>query len=387
MTERTTQVREHLTRDLIPFWRGLRDDMRGGFVSLVRDDLSRDPLAERGCILNSRILWFFATGAMTLGDRSLLKDAEHAYRALRGMLDPENGGVYWSVNADGTPLDTTKHTYNQAFAVYALAAYARASGLREPLELAFRLFEVIEEKCRDAGGYLEAQTADWKPMSNEKLSENGVMAGRTMNTLLHVMEGYTGLYEASGDARVREKLLEILDTLAEKIWNPAKRRQEVFFDADWRTLIDLHSFGHDIETSWLADHTLDVVADEPRTARIRPMLQAMAEETLRLAYTPGNGFAAEMERGKVDTTRVWWVQAEALLGFLRAWERSGEERFLDAAHSQWDYIRDRVIDPRCGEWHWSLTEAGESTGKPFVEPWKCPYHNGRMCFEILRKFG
>jgi mannobiose 2-epimerase len=115
------------------------------------------------------------------------------------------------------------------------------------------------------------------------------------------------------------------------------------------------------------------------------MLQAMAEETLRLAWTPGNGFAAEMERGRVDTTRVWWVQAEALLGFLRAWERTGEETFLTAARDQWDYIRARVIDPRCGEWHWSLREDGSSTGKPFVEPWKCPYHNGRMCFEVIRK--
>ena len=387
MTERTAQVREHLCRDLIPFWRSLRDDERGGYVSLVRDDLSRDPLAERGCILHSRILWFFSTAAMTLGDPTLLEDADHAYRALRSMLDPVNGGVFWSVHADGTVCDPTKHTYNQAFAVYALSAYARASGKREPLDLAFSLFELIEEKCRDEGGYLEAQTADWRPADNEKLSENGVEAGRTMNTLLHVMEGYTGLYEAGGDPRVREALYAIMDTLAEKIWNPEKRRQEVFFDADWHTLIDLHSFGHDIETSWLADHTLTVLGDEALTARIRPMLQAMAEETLRLAWTPGNGFAAEMERGKVDTTRVWWVQAEALLGFLRAWERSGEERFLAAARDQWDYIRGRVIDPRCGEWHWSLTEAGQSTGKPFVEPWKCPYHNGRMCFEVLKRLG
>ena len=384
MTDRTAQVRAHLTEDLIPFWKSLRDDTRGGYVSLVGSDLTRDPLAERGCILNSRILWFFASAYGALGEESLLGEAAHAYEALLGMLDPVNGGMYWSVDAAGHPLDTTKHTYNQAFAVYALSTYARVTGERAPLDLAFRIFETIETRCRDAGGYLEAQSADWRPAGNDKLSENGVEAGRTMNTLLHVLEGYTALYEAGGDPRVRERLREILDTWAEKVWNPEKRRQEVFFDPDWHTLIDLHSFGHDIETSWLADHTLEVLGDEALTARIRPKLLAMAEETLKLAWTAGNGFSAEMERGKVDTTRVWWVQAEALLGFLHAWGLTREARFLDAARDQWDYIREKVIDPRCGEWRWSLREDGTDTGKPFVEPWKCPYHNGRMCLEVLR---
>ena len=385
MSERIEQIRNHLMHDLIPFWKEMRDNQRGGYIGYMGYDLRKDPDAARGCILNSRILWFFSSAYMLLRDETLLDEARHAYEALLAMIDPANGGVYWSMNADGTVCDGTKHTYNQAFAVYALSAYARASGSKAALEKAYGLFDVIESKCRDAGGYLEAQTDDWHPMSNEKLSENGVMASRTMNTLLHVMEGYTGLSEADGNERVREKLYEILETLESKIWNPERRRQEVFFDADWHTLIDLHSFGHDIETSWLADHTLKVLDDKALTDRIRPLLLEMAAETLKLAYTPGNGFSAEMERGKIDTTRVWWVQAEALLGFQNAYAHTGNEAYLDAARSQWDYIRDHLIDRRCGEWHWSLREDGTPTGKPVVEPWKCPYHNGRMCFEVLRR--
>ena len=385
MSERIEQIRNHLMHDLIPFWKEMRDNQRGGYIGYMGYDLRKDPDAARGCILNSRILWFFSSAYMLLRDETLLDEARHAYDALLAMIDPANGGVYWSMNADGTVCDGTKHTYNQAFAVYALSAYSRASGSKAALEKAYGLFDVIENKCRDAGGYLEAQTDDWHPMSNEKLSENGVMASRTMNTLLHVMEGYTGLYEADGNERVRKKLFEILETLESKIWNPERRRQEVFFDADWHTLIDLHSFGHDIETSWLADHTLEVLDDKALTDRIRPLLLEMAAETLKLAYTPGNGFSAEMERGKIDTTRVWWVQAEALLGFQNAYAHTGNEAYLDAARSQWDYIRDHLIDRRCGEWHWSLREDGTPTGKPVVEPWKCPYHNGRMCFEVLRR--
>ena len=381
----TKEIRAELTDHIIPFWHGLRDDQNGGFIGQVDVDLTRHPEAVKGCILNSRILWFFSETYMALKDPMLLEDADHAYAMLLRMTDEQNGGVYWALNADGTVADGTKHTYNQAFAIYALSAYYRATGKQEALRRAEALFDVIETHCCDAGGYLEAFTADWRPESNEKLSENGVMAGRTMNTLLHVLEGYTGLYEASRSPRVRERLYFIFDIFKNHVYNPEKRRQEVFFDHEYHTLIDLHSFGHDIETSWLADHTLDVLGDERLTAEIRPMLQAMAEHTLQAAFTD-HGFANESERGVMDTKRVWWVQAEALLGFLNAWQRTGEERYRQAALTQWRYIRDVLVDHRNGsEWYWYINENGTPGDLPIVEPWKCPYHNGRMALEVLRR--
>lgn len=386
MPKLVTEVRRELTDRILPFWRGLRDDEKGGYIGQVEFDLARKPEAERGCILNSRILWFFSEAYLLLREPELLDEADHAYEMLCQMLDGEYGGVYWSMNADGTVADSTKHTYNQGFAIYALSAYYRAGGKQEALKLAMELFLLVEEKCFDGEGYLEAFTADWKPAGNDKLSENGVEAGRTMNTLLHVLEGYTGLYEAGKDPEVRQRLLWIMNTWAEKIYNPQRRRQEVFFDLSYHTLIDLHSFGHDIETSWLADHTLDVLGDRALTEKIRPMLLAMADHTLSAAYTAGNGFSNESENGKGDTTRVWWVQAEALLGFLNAYEHTHEQRYLDAVRSQWKYIKGKIIDPREGsEWFWSVKEDGTPIEKPIVEPWKCPYHNGRMCLEVIRR--
>lgn len=386
MTEMVTEIRRELTDRILPFWRGLRDDEKGGYIGQVEFDLTKKPEAERGCILNSRILWFFSEAYQTLKDPALLDEAGHAYQMLLSMLDTENGGMYWSMNADKTVADSTKHTYNQGFAIYALSAYYRASGKEKALDLAMELFRLVEEKCFDGEGYLEAFTADWKPAGNDKLSENGVEAGRTMNTLLHILEGYTGLYEAGKNPEVRERLIWIMNTWAEKLYNPERRRQEVFFDLSYHTLIDLHSFGHDIETSWLADRTLDVLGDRALTEKIRPMLLAMADHTLRAAYTEGNGFSNESENGKVDTTRVWWVQAEALLGFLNAYEHTGEPRYLDAVRSQWEYIKEKIIDPRKGsEWFWSVKEDGTPIEKPIVEPWKCPYHNGRMCMEVIRR--
>lgn len=385
MSDMTQEIRKHLETVILPFWKGLRDEQNGGYAGFVGYDLAPDFGAVKGCILNSRILWFFSQAVMTLEDDTLLPYAHHAYAMLCRMIDVKNGGVYWSMNADGTVCDSTKHTYNQAFAIYALSAYAKASGCRGALEQATALFELIEARCTDELGYLEAFTADWQPESNEKLSENGVMAEKTMNTLLHVLEGYTELYRVGGDARVRERLLFILGVLERHVYNPEKRRQEVFFDREYRTLIDLHSYGHDIETSWLADRTLEVLGDDALTARIRPLLMAMAVETYRKAFT-GHGFANECERGKVDTTRVWWVQAEALVGFVNAWQRTGEEKFLEAARSQWRYIRDVIADKRPGaEWFWCVRADGTPIEKPIVEPWKCPYHNGRMAFEVIER--
>ncbi len=386
MSETVSEIRRELTERILPFWRGLRDDERGGYTGQVEFDLTRRPEAERGCILNSRILWFFSEAYLLLREPALLDEAKRAYEMLCKMLDREHGGVYWSMNADGTVADSTKHTYNQGFAIYALSAYYRAGGEQAALELARELFRLVEDKCFDGEGYLEAFTAGWQPAGNDKLSENGVEAGRTMNTLLHVLEGYTGLYEAGKDPEVRERLFWIMNTWAEKVYNPRKCRQEVFFDLQYHTLIDLHSFGHDIETSWLADHTLEVLGDQVLTERLRPMLLSMADHTLRAAYTEGNGFSNESENGRVDFTRVWWVQAEALVGFLNAYEHTHEQRYLDAVRSQWKYIREKIIDPREGsEWFWSVREDGRPIEKPIVEPWKCPYHNGRMCIEVLRR--
>ena len=247
MAKLAVEARRELADRIIPFWRGLRDDVNGGYIGQVEFDLTRHPEADKGCILNSRILWFFSEAYRALGDEALLPEARHAYEMLKRMTDDVNGGVYWALRADGTVADGTKHTYNQGFAIYALSAYYRASGEAEALARARALFDVVERRCRDAGGYLEAFTADWAPESNEKLSENGVMAGRTMNTLLHILEGYTGLYEAAGDEAVRDRLYEILDILEGRIWNPEKRRQEVFFDMDYNSLIDLYSYGHDID--------------------------------------------------------------------------------------------------------------------------------------------
>ena len=382
------EIRTHLEQKLIPFWEALKDETYGGYYGYMGYDLNIDKTYEKGCILNSRILWFFSNAYLLLGHADLKEAADHAYLFLKQhCIDTQYGGVYWSLTYDGKTKDTTKHTYNQAFTIYALSSYYDAVKNEEALTLAFQIRDIIEEKCTDADGYyLEAFSRTFQPEDNEKLSENGVMAEKTMNTLLHVFEAYTELYRVSRDEKTADRLRFMLDTIAEKIYNPAVGRQEVFFDKDWKPLIDLYSYGHDIEAAWLTDRGLAVVNDAAYKEKIAPITETITNNIFERAFTD-HSLLNEAENGVADTTRVWWVQAETIVGFVNAWQKHPQdEKWLDAAEEVWEYIKARLIDKREGsEWFWSVQADGTPNEKPIVEPWKCPYHNGRMCIEVIRR--
>ena len=381
-------AREHLENIILPFWTGLRDDAFGGYYGYMGQDLVLDRQAEKGCILNSRILWFFSEAAMALNREDLKEHAHHAYRFMtEHCIDRDNGGIFWSMTYDGKPLDTTKHTYNQAFAIYALSSYYRLTGDEGALDLAKELFRLIETHCTDEIGYLEAFTADWGPESNEKLSENGVLADKTMNTLLHVFEGYSGLYQASRDADVRRAMERILDIYANKIYDPEKRRQLVFFDEKYNSILDLYSYGHDIESSWLMDWGCDLLEDAARSGQIHRIDREIGQAVYDAAYSC-RSLANECDRGTVDEKRIWWVQAETVVGLAHLWSKlPGETRYRDAAADTFRFIEEHMVDKRHGsEWFWAVHKSGAPwPDKPILEPWKCPYHNGRMCMELMRR--
>lgn len=382
------EVKEHLLHTIIPFWKNLRDNEHGGYYGWLGYDLALDKKAVKGCILNSRITWFFANAYTLLKDESLLDEAKHGFAFMKDYcFDKENGGIYWSITYDGKPEDTTKHTYNQAFCIYALSSYYEASKDEEALAMAKELFHIIEEKCTDEVGYLEAFDREFHLIENDKLSENGVIADKTMNTLLHVFEAYTGLYRVSKDAEVKKRLEWILDTIADKIYNPKLHRQEVFFDKNYNSILDLHSYGHDIETAWLLNRGVDVLGEEAYQKKMGPIIDDLTAQVYKVAFD-GHSLANECEKGVVNTHRIWWVQAETVIGFLNGYQRNPEKKeYLEAAKSEWQFIKDYVIDKREGsEWFWEVDENGKPyPDRPIVEPWKCPYHNGRMCIEVIRR--
>lgn len=382
------EVKAHLLNDIIPFWKNLRDDEFGGYYGYMDYDLKLDKKAVKGCILNSRITWFFANAYTLLKDESLLEEAKHGFAFMKEhCMDKENGGIFWSMKYDGTPEDTTKHTYNQAFSIYALSSYYEATHDEEALVMAKELFHIIETKCTDEIGYKEAFDKEFHEVENDKLSENGVIAEKTMNTLLHVFEAYTELYRVAKLPEVKERLEWIMDTFADKVYNPKRHRQEVFFDRNMNTILDLHSYGHDIETAWLMDRGVEVLGEKKYEEKMTPITKDLTAEIYKVAFD-GHSLANECEKGVVNVHRIWWVQAETVIGFLNGWQKDpSRTEYLDAAKSEWQFIKDHVMDKRQGsEWFWEVDPSGKPyEGRPIVEPWKCPYHNGRMCFEVIRR--
>lgn len=383
----SVEMMKHCQEVILPYWMNLKDDRYGGYYGMVDFNLQLDIKAQKGVILNSRILWFFANAYLLMKDESIKVYMEHAYTFLKEKcIDWEYGGVFWMLDYDGNVKEFMKHTYNQAFSIYALCAYFEATRNQEALQLAMNIFACIEEKCADGYGYKEAFDRQWQLIDNEKLSENDVNASKTMNTLLHLLEAYTELYRLSGESRVKERLTYILSLFEQRVYNSSEGKLEVFFDEQMNSIADLYSYGHDIEASWLLDRAADVIGDSHIKQRVNDMTAALVKNIYEKALS-GNAVNNERFKGVVDETRVWWVQAEAVVGFYNAYEHSSSKAYREAAQKVWNYIKEFFVDPRSGgEWFWDLTKEGiPESKKPITEPWKCPYHNGRMCFEIYRR--
>ncbi len=377
-----------LKNQIIPFWLSMRDNLYGGFYGLLDFDLNLNKQADKGVIQGSRILYFFSDASISLKSVPLAEAAEHAYKFMtKYCFDETFGGVYWSVTFDGKPSDTVKHTYNQAFAIYALSSYYALSKNPLAIDKALQLFYLIESKCKDSYGYLESFNRDFTPSQNDKLSENNVIASRTMNTLLHVFEGYSALYRQTKNSDVKNALLGILDIYRKHVFNNTLNRQEVFFDSDYNSLIDLHSYGHDIESSWLIEQGCQLLDDNSLISDISSICDKLAKNIFDTAYI-NSSVCNEMEKGKLDSTRVWWVQSEAVVGFFNMWQKYPEQtQYLYASIRIFRYIQNFLVDKRPNsEWFWAVDKDGLPLNRfNIADQWKCPYHNGRMCLEILRR--
>lgn len=379
-------AREILNNNILPFWKGLKDEVNGGFCSYVGFDLKPDPNGEKSNILNSRILWFFSKAALLSKDPEEFEAAAHAYEFLQSaFLDREFGGVFWSVDAAGKPLDTEKHIYSQAFALYGCAAFYQLSGREDVLETAMDLFSLIEEKGRDRKGPLEALDRSWQKKSNEKLSENGVSADRTMNTLLHMIEAYGELYRAAPRPEIREALKELSDLYRNTVFDAKKGSLKVFFDDGYHSLIDLVSYGHEIEASWLVERAVSLLDDTERFEAVSEIGSILLRNVLKDGFD-GEAVYNEKERGVIDRHKIWWTQAEAVLGFVNEFMKHDDAEAGEAAVNVLNFIRRSLLDPRPGsEWLYGLADDGSLMRRPIVDPWKCPYHNGRMCLELIRR--
>lgn len=388
------ELEDELLRNILPFYANLAIDQgRGGFFGLIHNDLTIEKDAPRGVIQVTRILWAFSHACRVLDNPGLLPTAEWAWNTLRShFLDKTHGGLYWMVAADGAPLDRRRFIYAQAFGIYAFAEYALATGSRVALAEALALFDLLETHAWDGarGGYVEACTPEWRHDQGQRIDEvNGPVAW-SMNTHLHLMEAYTTLLRATRLANeqsnvVAEALQRTLLILLRRIVQPGGHFG-LQFDADWHPLDDRISYGHDIEGSWLLVEAAQVLGNASLLDEAHAVALQLARQTLAKGVDADGGLFNEgLPAGPTDMEKDWWPQAEAMVGFLNAFQLSGEEPFLQAALASWRFIQKYIVDRAYGEWFWGVTRDGQPLNKQKSGPWKGPYHNGRACLETMRR--
>jgi mannobiose 2-epimerase len=379
------EVEAELRENILPFWaERMRDDVRGGFFGQMtgRGEVVAD--APRGAVMYARILWTFSAAYRVFGDESYADTARRAKEyLLEHFWDGEFGGVYWMITADGEPLDAKKQFYALGFAIYGLSEYARATGDQEALAKAIELYKTIEEHSLDPirGGYIEALARDWSEIADLRLSAKDANERKTMNTHLHILEPYTNLYRVWPDEGLRARIIDIISIFVEKIYRPDSGHLGLFFDDDWEDHSgQAVSYGHDIEASWLILEAAHVVG-EPS---VQSVCRHIADAAMQ-GWQPDGSMVYETHAdGRLDSDRHWWVQAETVVGLVWLWKYHGCEDALPMALATWEYIKCRLVDRTGGEWFWSIRGDGlANRDDDKAGFWKCPYHNGRMCMEVL----
>lgn len=386
------EVKDELVNDILPFWMNrMTDREQGGFYGRIDGNNCLHPDAPKGAILNARILWTFSAAFRLLKKPEYLETATRAKRYLLDFFyDKQYGGIFWELSADGTPSDAKKQIYALGFAIYGLSEYARATGDREALEYAVRLFEVIEKYSFDPvqNGYVEALTREWQPIQDMRLSDKDENEKKTMNTHLHILEPYANLYRVWKDERLEKQLRNLIKVFVTRILDAESGHLNLFFEEDWSNKYHIISYGHDIEASWLIHEAALALGDQGLLAEIEPVIVKIAQAADEGLNRDGSMIYENfVDKQKVDRELHWWVQAENVVGHINLYQYFHDEDALRKALKCWQFIKENLIDGEGGEWYWSRYADGTVNRKDDKAGfWKCPYHNGRMCMEIIERF-
>ena len=385
------EMKQCLENNILRYWIDkVTDKEHGGYYGRVDGHDHVHPEAEKGAILNGRILWAFSAAYRVMKNKEYLDAATRAKDyILDHFIDKEYGGVYWSLDCEGKPLDTKKQTYAIGFVIYGLSEYARATGDKQALDAAIKLYHDIEAHAYDAvnGGYVEALTREWNPIADMRLSDKDENGAKTMNTHLHVIEPYTNLYRVWPSKELHESIHRLFDVFTDKLYNKETHHLDLFFDNAWHGRRNVESYGHDIEATWLLWETALVLGEDDVKAKLGPIVVDLAKAADEGLQPDGSMIYEHWkDTGKTDRQRQWWVLCENVIGHVNLYQYFNDASALKVAKDCWTFIDKHLVDHVNGEWHWAVDDNGKiNLDDDKAGFWKCPYHNSRMCLEIIER--
>lgn len=393
MSENLKKLKSELETELdsiLKYWsNNTVDKQNGGFIGQIDFNDHIIANSEKGSVLNARILWTFSASYQTTKNENHKILAERAFEFLsEHFYDKQFGGLFWSINADKTPKDTKNQIYALAFAIYGLSEYYAISKNEKALEIAINLYSKIQDYSYDPvnKGYLEAFTRDWKPIEDLRLSEKDANEKKTMNTHLHIIEAYANLYKVWKDKTLQNIMVELLETIEKHFINTETGHLRLFFDENWIEKPDVISYGHDIEAAWLLQQCAEISENESLIANYKKYAVQIAEATKKgLDSDGGLWYEYDPKRRELIAEKHWWPQAEALIGFYNAYQLTGKEEYLDIVYKNWEFTKKHILDKENGEWFWGVYSDYSIMQKDKAGFWKCPYHNGRACLELINR--
>lgn len=382
-------IKIELATKILPYWiNKMQDKENGGFYGRIDGNEIVHKDANKGIILNTRILWTFSAAYRTINHPDYLEMAERAFNYINDFfIDKTYGGVYWELDAKGIPVNRKKQVYAQAFALYGFSEYFRATRDEKALKLAKKFFFLIEKCCdKEFDGYYEAFTEKWNYIEDMRLSEKDANEIKTMNTHLHILESYTNLCRIWNDDQLKIAQEKLITVFIKHIINKETFHLNLFFNENWDVKSTIISFGHDIEASWLLVEAAEVLDNAKLLNEVKSVSLKLANAALE-GFQPDGSLIYEKENEHEDRDRHWWVQAESVVGLMYMWKIFGNILYREMAEKTWEYIRNNIIDSVNGEWFWSVHDNGTTNRiDDKAGFWKCPYHNSRMCLEIIKIF-
>jgi len=384
---------EEELKNILAYWIDHTIDLKnGGFYGKIDNTNKADETAPKGSVLNSRILWTFSAAYNLTNIPAYLQVAERAFKYLSNYFtDKEFGGVYWTVDHRGNPADTKKQIYALSFAMYGLSEYYKASKDERAKKSAIDLYKVIVERSYDKikGGYIEALTRDWKEIKDLRLSAKDFNEKKSMNTHLHVLEGFANLYTIWPDTILKQRIAELIHIFSGHIIDAETNHLILFFDEEWNRKSNIISYGHDIEAAWLIQEAAEIISADELIEKIKQRSVKVAQAAERgLDADGGLWYEKDETANHLINEKHWWPQSEAMVGFYNAYQITGESYFLEKSLGSWRFIQKHIIDHKNGEWFWGVKEDYSlMEGEDKVGIWKCPYHNGRACMELIRRIG